>query len=626
MTLAGFGLLALAWLLTYLIHSTLLLGGTWLVVSRRRLEASWQDRLWKLALVGGLITATVQVGAGLEPFGGRVLLIADEQTDLADEAQERSEPQEPQEQREQEAGTTPPPARSEPRFPVDGGGTGSERGAEAARFLLIQDAVEPDVLPAPAHRALRTAQRETRQAPPESLRLDALPTRITERRTQATRASVETGAAPAEPLLRYVAAHPNATVAAAEPERSDVPAHEDAPAPASPQAAATAGLGGPEAQSAGSVASLRTDPEAWRPWLTALWLGGAGLGLLAFAVAFGRLRRHLRGRVELTDGPLRELLDVLVARSESRRRIRLTTSPRLAAPVTLGFFRAEICVPVRALTDLTTAQQEAMLGHELGHALRRDPLWLGICWLLETVLFIQPLNRLGRRRMQHAAELLCDDWAVHLTGRGLSLASCLTEVAQWVVGRPAVLPAPSMAGAPLTLRVERLLDRSPRAVVRRQRWWLPGAASGLVLVALAAPGFAAALTPDAAPRLDLAQERLDAASAPVELPLALDPPTVTEPAPPVDPFAALFDEIDAELALAERDLRGLKRDVVAAGALDEFGDKLRDIEHCVRTFRKQRAHLKDSIQKLLGALGAEADPHASPSPFLSSRSPRSDQR
>ena len=50
----------LAWLLTYLIHSTVLLGIAWLVTRRRRLEPAASELLWKVALLAPLITGTIQ--------------------------------------------------------------------------------------------------------------------------------------------------------------------------------------------------------------------------------------------------------------------------------------------------------------------------------------------------------------------------------------------------------------------------------------------------------------------------------------------------------------------------------------------------------------------------------------
>src|SRR6266699_3111514 len=50
----------LAWLLTYLIHSTVLLGVAWLVTRRGRLEPAASDLLWKVALLASLVTGTIQ--------------------------------------------------------------------------------------------------------------------------------------------------------------------------------------------------------------------------------------------------------------------------------------------------------------------------------------------------------------------------------------------------------------------------------------------------------------------------------------------------------------------------------------------------------------------------------------
>ncbi|MEO7456408.1 MAG: M56 family metallopeptidase [Gemmatimonadaceae bacterium] len=59
----------LAWLLTYLVHSTALLALAWLISRTRRLSPAALDILWKTALVGGLVTATVQLRFDVQPAG-----------------------------------------------------------------------------------------------------------------------------------------------------------------------------------------------------------------------------------------------------------------------------------------------------------------------------------------------------------------------------------------------------------------------------------------------------------------------------------------------------------------------------------------------------------------------------
>jgi beta-lactamase regulating signal transducer with metallopeptidase domain len=72
----GIGPLALlAWLATYALHSTLILGGAWLVTRRMPLAATrLKERVWKLGLLLALCTPSLQLGLGLEPFGGRFSL------------------------------------------------------------------------------------------------------------------------------------------------------------------------------------------------------------------------------------------------------------------------------------------------------------------------------------------------------------------------------------------------------------------------------------------------------------------------------------------------------------------------------------------------------------------------
>jgi HEAT repeat protein/beta-lactamase regulating signal transducer with metallopeptidase domain len=61
----------LSWLLTYAIHSTILLGVALIIALRYADEHAWLDLVWKAALLGPLVTASVQVGSGVIPLGGR---------------------------------------------------------------------------------------------------------------------------------------------------------------------------------------------------------------------------------------------------------------------------------------------------------------------------------------------------------------------------------------------------------------------------------------------------------------------------------------------------------------------------------------------------------------------------
>src|SRR5215208_6204080 len=68
---------ATAWLATYALHSTLLVGLAWLA-SRRlaRRSVRLEEAVWRTALLGALVTATLQVATGWEPLAGSLHLRA----------------------------------------------------------------------------------------------------------------------------------------------------------------------------------------------------------------------------------------------------------------------------------------------------------------------------------------------------------------------------------------------------------------------------------------------------------------------------------------------------------------------------------------------------------------------
>jgi len=62
------------WLLTYLVHSTVILGAVWLIASLPRVGDTVREILWKSALLGGIVTATIQTVVAREPLGGQLRL------------------------------------------------------------------------------------------------------------------------------------------------------------------------------------------------------------------------------------------------------------------------------------------------------------------------------------------------------------------------------------------------------------------------------------------------------------------------------------------------------------------------------------------------------------------------
>ena len=214
-----------------------------------------------------------------------------------------------------------------------------------------------------------------------------------------------------------------------------------------------------------SVEEAHGEQTAVNPsWLASagtLWVALAG-GLLAFyLLRLAKLRRRLLHREPVADPRASHALAALSSRAALDSPPRLTESHDLGSPVALGVgTRREICVPVRAFHELDEGELRALLGHEVAHHLRRDTIRLAILNVLQAVFFFQPLFRLAVREVRLAAEEQCDDWAASQFEDRFAMASCLTEVARWVVRSDRSTPVPCIGRrrSQLELRVRRLLD------------------------------------------------------------------------------------------------------------------------------------------------------------------------
>lgn len=235
-------------------------------------------------------------------------------------------------------------------------------------------------------------------------------------------------------------------------------------------------------------------PAEWAGVVVGLWAVVAVVAVARRLWARARWVRALGPRRAVRDAALAALADE-VGRAAGVR-VRLTVSDALLSPVALGV--REVVLPRRAL-GLDGRALRALVAHEVAHLARRDPLWLVAFSVLEGALWVQPLNRLARRRVQDAAERLCDAWAAERSERPADLARCLVEVASWGLA-PAPVAVAGMAVRPGALegRVRAVLDGRAVAPVRRAHVALAVAAA--VAVGWAGPG----VSPPAAARVGTA--------------------------------------------------------------------------------------------------------------------------
>ncbi len=162
------------------------------------------------------------------------------------------------------------------------------------------------------------------------------------------------------------------------------------------------------------------------------------------------------------------LMEDLAERLGIKRTVRLLQSTFAHAPMVIGWLKPVILVPCGALSELSAAQLEAILAHELAHIRRHDYLVNLVQVVTETLLFYHPAVWWVSRSIRQERECCCDDIAVQITGGRLNYAQALTAAVE--LGQVHRGLAVAADGGSLLMRIRRVLGHSPRASVRGAAW------------------------------------------------------------------------------------------------------------------------------------------------------------
>lgn len=145
-----------------------------------------------------------------------------------------------------------------------------------------------------------------------------------------------------------------------------------------------------------------------------------------------------------------------------RREVRAWLSSQVEVPVTLGFLKPVILIPLATINHLSLPQAEAVLLHELAHIKRNDYLLhLGVK-VLEVIFFFNPFSRWLIRDIQREREHRCDDMVMQFRYDPHTYVSALLSLATTAAGsqgsRQLVLAATGSNDQFLLKRVRRILQ------------------------------------------------------------------------------------------------------------------------------------------------------------------------
>ncbi len=141
-----------------------------------------------------------------------------------------------------------------------------------------------------------------------------------------------------------------------------------------------------------------------------------------------------------------------------KQKVRIYLSELVQSPVTMGFLKPVILIPIASFNHLTPQQLEAVILHELAHIKRHDYLLNIVLSIIELGLFFNPFTRLINKSVSKERENSCDDWVLQYQYSPEMYAEALLRIAV-MQKTPAMAMYAVKTKSELAGRVQRMINQ-----------------------------------------------------------------------------------------------------------------------------------------------------------------------
>ncbi len=143
--------------------------------------------------------------------------------------------------------------------------------------------------------------------------------------------------------------------------------------------------------------------------------------------------------------------------------VKIFLSNKVKAPLTIGFLKPVILIPLASINHLNSEQMEAVILHELAHIKRLDYLINLLLSLIEATLFFNPFMQLLSRHIKRERENSCDDWVLQYEYNAATYAKALLKIATLQSAKPSFAMNAAENKDALLKRVKRMIEKSEKS-------------------------------------------------------------------------------------------------------------------------------------------------------------------
>jgi beta-lactamase regulating signal transducer with metallopeptidase domain len=227
-------------------------------------------------------------------------------------------------------------------------------------------------------------------------------------------------------------------------------------------------LTGPHSTSAARVTTAITIPSSWALTVLAMWAMIASVSLARVGIGLWQLRKLRASCSPVDTSTLDPVARETLHRFHPARSVQLCESDRVRVPTAIGFLKPLVVIPSWAMQELTPAELNSILIHELAH-LRRWDDWTNLAQqVLKAFLFFHPAVWWIENKLALEREMACDDAVLAETVNPRGYAQCLISMAEKSFMRRGVAMAQAIVNRvhQTSLRVSQILDVNRPAATR----------------------------------------------------------------------------------------------------------------------------------------------------------------
>ena len=199
--------------------------------------------------------------------------------------------------------------------------------------------------------------------------------------------------------------------------------------------------------------------EQHLPLIVTIWLVGMGFFLLRLIGGFAYVYYLKNNKVKAVTDYWQLKADALREKIPVKKSIAIFESTLIKMPMTIGYLKPVILLPIGLINHLSLAQTEAVLAHELAHIARKDYLFNILQSVMEVLFYFNPAVWLISSHIRRERENCCDDIAVRVCGSSLNYVKALVSLEEVSQQLPHLAMTFSNNKNHLIMRVQRILKQ-----------------------------------------------------------------------------------------------------------------------------------------------------------------------